>query len=260
MTTTRNLTIPANPEHGYWTDTGLHIHVGDEVMIEANPEEQWWLGERWPGGVDADGHGFEVNYERYEEGTQPGGLVRGARHGTLVGQIGQGLDIRRPLGAFPVGLGHRFVARQEGTLYLTCNDDFFADNEGSIDVRIAVETAPHPGRLLDTVQTERRRVHLLLADLGEHDGDSVVIFSNGRPVLGHESAPHLLNHGILRLPIELSPGRNTLRIVAKGTDMEGVCTGRFRLMAGREILVGMPFQGHTDDAFLVDIDTPIPQA
>ncbi len=135
---THKATIPAKPATGFWTDTGLSLNRGDVVTITADPSSRWALEGRWPGRAGADGFGFDRYRKLYKRGRLKPGPLASAPHAMLIGQIGGGTDPFSPQGVFEVGSRVTFTAGSAGRLYLTCNDDAYVDNTGSIGVKIEV--------------------------------------------------------------------------------------------------------------------------
>jgi hypothetical protein len=102
-----------------WTDTGLDVRSGGELVIEAEGEVQWGLLST--NGPDGD-----------ESSTQhPRSFpLPGHPGGALIGRIGRGRPFYVGSGGEPIRL------RESGRLYLGINDDKLDDNSGAYEVRI----------------------------------------------------------------------------------------------------------------------------
>jgi hypothetical protein len=100
--------VPANIP---WTDTGLIVRAGDELVINSQGE---------------------VNVGRFvgAAGAGPGSVpLPNELRGALIGRVERGAP-------FAAGPGNSIRISQTGRLYLGVNDDSFADNRGQFDVTI----------------------------------------------------------------------------------------------------------------------------
>lgn len=120
------------PASAAWVSTGFVVAEDDIVIIDSDNDMQWTANSRIPGMYDANGSGRP---------TKPGYLLHPGTEGALIGKIGQFI--------FQVGqFVHVHVPKGvSGELLLSINDDTstikgntFADNNGAIDVTIAVYT------------------------------------------------------------------------------------------------------------------------
>ena len=114
----RTITVPARQA---WTDTGIDVKTGDVVRFAAEGTVL-----RGPG--QEDGPAGEMNSPINDRRPVP---ARPA--GALIGRIGTS-----PSDVFFIG-GDRgsFRVRTSGRLYLGVNDNSYADNSGSFEVRVS---------------------------------------------------------------------------------------------------------------------------
>jgi hypothetical protein len=114
----RMITVPARQA---WTDTGIDVKTGDVVRFAAEGTVL-----RGPG--QEDGPAGEMNSPMNDRRPVP---ARPA--GALIGRIGTS-----PSDVFFIG-GDRgsFRVRTSGRLYLGVNDNYYADNSGSFEVRVS---------------------------------------------------------------------------------------------------------------------------
>jgi hypothetical protein len=133
-TTTRERTVTV-PGNSRGTDTGLDLRSGDSVTISATGTV---TAGRRAGDVSPDGGRAGIGGALL--GTRP---VPNAGVGALVGYIrlsnGQ---ITQP---FLVGSQQTITAPADGRLFLFINDDNYADNSGSFDVRIVQTSSQGTG-------------------------------------------------------------------------------------------------------------------
>jgi hypothetical protein len=108
--------------HAYrdWQSTGVRLHQGDLLTVEA--EGEWTYT---PGEVHGpEGHRIYRAPSFYPLPSAPGGV--------LIGRIGEE-------GApFHVGRRLRRPVQEEGLLYLRIDDDILSDNEGYVTVEVQV--------------------------------------------------------------------------------------------------------------------------
>ena len=114
-----------------WQETGIELEEGQGLVVFARGS--------WSHGAET---GFEPHYGA--DGFQKldaTALLPRVRIGTLLGRIGDG----RP---FPIGERLGLVALGEGRLQLAMNDvpGHFANNRGSLRVRIELLSERRPGR------------------------------------------------------------------------------------------------------------------
>lgn len=126
---TKEVTVKARPEGGFWTDTGIYVSTGDQITVRAI-EGSWSPNPNW-GSVGAAGN---INYTAGMEY-----LVAGSPEGALVGKIGgeKGWSDRGKKN-FMIGEMRSIPTDIEGTLWLSVNDaeQGLGDNSGEIKVRI----------------------------------------------------------------------------------------------------------------------------
>jgi hypothetical protein len=112
------LAIPGKPT---WTDSGIDLVAGQDVLIEA-------AGEVCTKGDSRVHCGGPEGQAKPAESNLPGFATRG--HGGLIAAIG---DVR-----FAVGRELHFSAPVSGRLYLGINDKDDGNNQGRFDVRVTV--------------------------------------------------------------------------------------------------------------------------
>jgi hypothetical protein len=120
------IAVPANQP---WTDSGTPVVQGQSYTITASGVANYGPGNVTPAGIGPGG-------------CQPNPVAPGLSCQSLVGKIG-------PAGIpFYVGPERTFVAPVSGELYLSMNDNYFADNSGAWQVSIsqpgAVDAGPAP--------------------------------------------------------------------------------------------------------------------
>ena len=114
----RLITVPARQA---WTDTGIDVKTGDVVRFSAEGTVL-----RGPG--QEDGPAGEMNSPMNDRRPVP---ARPA--GALIGRIGMS-----PSDVFFIGDDRgSFRVRTSGRLYLGVNDNYYADNSGSFEVRVS---------------------------------------------------------------------------------------------------------------------------
>jgi len=114
----RRITVPARQA---WTDTGIDVKTGDVVRFAAEGTVL-----RGPG--QEDGAAGEMNSPMNDRRPVP---ARPA--GALIGRIGTS-----PSDVFFIGADRgSFRVRTSGRLYLGVNDNYYADNSGSFEVRVS---------------------------------------------------------------------------------------------------------------------------
>lgn len=123
LTQVANVTVQSDLPRN---DTGIQVESGQRVLLEyvsgswrAGPAPTWP-----PVGPDGDP---QVSGKT----TFP---VRGSAVGSLIAGVGGGAP-------FYVGERTEFVSSESGMLWLAANDDGYEDNEGSLVVRVSVESA-----------------------------------------------------------------------------------------------------------------------
>jgi len=125
-----------------WTDTGIFVQAGDELVISATGSVSW-------GGASTDPNGVGT----FRDGTQtlPSVVVPTAIIDSLIGKIGGTTAIGdgNPVpqgapgkGAGFVGSSYDEIISQSGELFLGYNDDLFGDNSGGYNVSISVVPEP----------------------------------------------------------------------------------------------------------------------
>ena len=105
-----------------WQSTGLRVHQGDRLILEAKGS---WLY------TPQEYHGPQGHRHYRAPSFYPLPSVPG---GALIGRIGEAGEPRY------VGDGTRWRAQSDGMLYLRIDDDILSDNEGYVTVSIQVET------------------------------------------------------------------------------------------------------------------------
>jgi hypothetical protein len=117
-----------------WRDTGVLVKQGAAYAISSNGRWRAWPGCKW---TDADGLDMYTGL-CLDLG---GSILRGWTHQALIAKIGE-------TGApFAVGKSLRFTAPTDGPLLLHINEQDHGvwDNEGYVDVTIALAGPPAPG-------------------------------------------------------------------------------------------------------------------
>ena len=105
-----------------WQSTGVRVHQGDLLAVEA--EGEWTYT---PGEVHGpEGHPIYLAPRFYPLPSAPGGV--------LIGRIGEEGD------PFHVGRYMYRRVRENGLLYLRIDDDILSDNEGYVEIQINVES------------------------------------------------------------------------------------------------------------------------
>jgi len=109
-----------------WQNVGVEIKRGYTYRISASG--QWDIGLF----CDTTGPSGDGVYTMFcvDIGDQ---IVAKRSHSALIGKIGQ-----QSL-AFYIGSGFTFTANKEGALYMMCNDGYFSDNSGMLNVTISLE-------------------------------------------------------------------------------------------------------------------------
>jgi hypothetical protein len=110
-----------------WQSTGVRIHQGDLVTVEAEGAWTYTPGETH----GPEGHRIYRAPSFYPLPGVPGGV--------LIGRIGEPTQVGEG-DIFAVGQRARWRAREEGFLYLRIDDDILSDNEGYVTVEIEVES------------------------------------------------------------------------------------------------------------------------
>jgi hypothetical protein len=114
------------PGTAAWTDTGLKLQVGDDVLITATGSVQPNVADRTiaatPDGVPKS---VELNLRIFN-------VIGGIDHSGLIGKIG---DAGKP---FNVGSHKQFKVTEAGKLELGINDTGVANNDGKFSAHVAV--------------------------------------------------------------------------------------------------------------------------
>ena len=109
------------PARQAWTDTGIDVRTGDVVRFSAEGTVL-----RGPG--QDDGPAGEMNSPMNDRRPVPSRPA-----GALIGRIGTS-----PSDVFFIGNDRgSFRVRTSGRLYLGVNDQYYADNSGSFEVRVS---------------------------------------------------------------------------------------------------------------------------
>jgi len=109
------------PARQAWTDTGIDLKTGDVVRFSAEGTVLWGAGQE-------DGPAGEMNSPMNDRRPVPSRPA-----GALIGRIGTS-----PSDVFFIGSDRgSFRVRTSGRLYLGVNDNSYADNSGSFEVRVS---------------------------------------------------------------------------------------------------------------------------
>jgi hypothetical protein len=106
-----------------WQSTGVHVHTGDLVSIQAQGTWSYTPDEY---------HGPEGHRRYSAPSFYP---VPGIPGGALIGRIGPDGTL------FYAGRGARWRALDDGQVYLRIDDDILSDNDGFVGIQITVEPA-----------------------------------------------------------------------------------------------------------------------
>lgn len=110
-----------------WQDTGMYLQQGENVEIK-------YQSGRWSASGDFL---FGAEGRDWEPLDWPDNVLKGYRHGSLIGKVGDGTP-------FYVGAGVVVKADRPGNLFLRINDARISDNSGSLIVSIRVPTSGMP--------------------------------------------------------------------------------------------------------------------
>lgn len=227
----KTTTIPAQPTPAYWTSTGLSVQAGDVVTFDTL-SGSWSLNGPWQKKVNANGYDFTTYASGYKDPRVGTPTLPGAPHGMLIGQVGEGTDAQHPKAAFEVGQSSTVTTSVDGKLYLTVNDEWYADNRGKMQVKIRVEPRSGKVETLGTVTTDKHQLTLAIWDKSAEDGDKISVNLNGQAIATH----FVLRNAKTFKTLTLRPGRNVLRLVVESTGSSGPCTGDFEVRDGSTVL------------------------
>jgi hypothetical protein len=138
-------TVPDNP---LWSDTGISLHVGDQVTITAGGTWDFGIGPFGPNGTPND----PAPYDRFSSAANHGELIGYIGSDPFQGHYGDGTFFPQATGYLTVGTSLAFTSSQQGELWLGVNDDAVSesvgDNTGSLTAVIVVPEPTTLGLLL----------------------------------------------------------------------------------------------------------------
>ena len=140
------LTIPNNP---LWTDTGLTLSAGNQLVITASGS--WYFGDGQtvgPAGAPFD----SAPFDRFTSAAAHGELIGYIGADPFQGHAGDGTFFPQATGYLVVGNGISFTSGSSGKLWLGINDDAVSgnilDNSGSMSVQISFVPEPCAAQVL----------------------------------------------------------------------------------------------------------------
>jgi hypothetical protein len=135
--------FPVDAASSAWQNSGVRVNAGQHVLVEADKNEKWNLGQRL-----TDANGYSIVPPNAGTATYHTGTVNDDWHwGALICAVGNGrAEIKDPKHQMEIGTKRSFTAIGAGYLYFLCNDSpnlpdggsGFDDNSGIIHVKVTV--------------------------------------------------------------------------------------------------------------------------